>query len=548
MTLPTLHEEYEGPSPSSGPQSKLLEDWLPLGAVQQRNRLQDIISRKPYHAVALLGSGSILALIWLRALLMTSNDSSSVMLGAHEVPIQMDGLLIQDDSAMFNPYRFTPDEAYEDSKDIVIDPFKCRALPKYTSHLTACANSGLDLTEREVAYRGKQYKTRTLAAIPGVQLANDSLDESRLARVALKDPYASRDLPDEKISEILYDLSTDRHLTDTQCAAIFPGLFEELDRAASYWRERGGIHMRDLDKGMPQANVHVIIKRNRLYLKEPYRIGPNSRTRATLAAINDAIVTAVEPIPDVEFILTVEDMVLDKGTVDQSAMLALGRKKSQPNLWLMPDYGFYAWPEPAIGAFLDVQDQTLAFESRQTWQDKFGKLFWRGALLNQLRTDMALDMTDYDWAAIQAIDWKHPDNVLSPAEHCKYKYLLHVEGIAYSGRLKYLLQCRSVTVIHDLEHSNTSSPDQNIIMTPAPKFDHLPAVMSRLVANDAYAERIANQSFAYWRKMLSPASTDCYCALWRTYADVQSFKPELTAASVPYASFKLTGTLKWNPN
>jgi len=32
------------------------------------------------------------------------------------------------------------------------------------------------------------------------------------------------------------------------------------------------------------------------------------------------------------------------------------------------------------------------------------------------------------------------EQLLTPEQHCQYKYLAHAEGFAYSGRLKYLQQ------------------------------------------------------------------------------------------------------------
>ena len=37
-------------------------------------------------------------------------------------------------------------------------------------------------------------------------------------------------------------------------------------------------------------------------------------------------------------------------------------------------------------------------------------------------------------------------------DHCSHQFLAHVEGRdAYSGRIKYLLNCRSVVVAHRIE-------------------------------------------------------------------------------------------------
>lgn len=64
----------------------------------------------------------------------------------------------------------------------------------------------------------------------------------------------------------------------------------------------------------------------------------------------------------------------------------LGRESAEDSLVLMPDYGFFSWPEPGVGSFLEVRDKTYQFETRQTWSDKIPELFWRGALMIPLRS------------------------------------------------------------------------------------------------------------------------------------------------------------------
>ena len=122
----------------------------------------------------------------------------------------------------------------------------------------------------------------------------------------------------------------------------------------------------------------------------------------------------------------------------------------------------------------------------------------------------------------------------SPSEHCQFAFLAHVEGWAYSGRLKYLSspcarcdplsrcrylqQCRSIIVsqplryiqhYHHLLNSDPTSPYQNIVEVPLPLDEHLPSVMDGLLdpLNSESVERIAENS---WRDMrerwISPAA------------------------------------------
>ena len=147
--------------------------------------------------------------------------------------------------------------------------------------------------------------------------------------------------------------------------------------------------------------------------------------------------------------------------------------------------------------------------------------------------------------------------LLTPEQHCQYKFLAHAEGFAYSGRLKYLQQCRSVTIAHAPEYvqhwhhlwnSNDTSPEQNIVLTPGRNFDALPATIDALLADDERAERIADTSFRYWRRWLAPASIDCYWRrLFGEWATVQTWEPKITATMTSYNSFILLGKTEWVP-
>lgn len=65
---------------------------------------------------------------------------------------------------------------------------------------------------------------------------------------------------------------------------------------------------------------------------------------------------------------------------------------------------------------------------------------------------------------------------------------------------------------HHLFNSDPTSPDQNIVISPGRNFERLPEVMQELLDDDARAERIANNSFNFFRHWLSPSATNC---VWR---------------------------------
>lgn len=137
---------------------------------------------------------------------------------------------------------------------------------------------------------------------------------------------------------------------------------------------------------------------------------------------------------------------------------------------------------------------------------------------------------------------------MTPEGHCQYRFLAHAEGHAYSGRLKYLTQCRSVIVSHEMKFiqhfhhlfdSSPSSPKQNLVVLPGRNFDALPETMEGLLADDDRARLIATNSFEFWQHWLSPGSIDCYWRrLFRDWAKVQAFEVVLEANATDYNSFK----------
>jgi hypothetical protein len=72
---------------------------------------------------------------------------------------------------------------------------------------------------------------------------------------------------------------------------------------------------------------------------------------------------------------------------------------------------------------------------------------WRGALNNPIRKAL-IDMSgDKPWANVQSMNH---ENRMHMAEFCAYQFPVHTEGNTWSGRLRYLQNCNSVSVIHDL--------------------------------------------------------------------------------------------------
>jgi len=130
--------------------------------------------------------------------------------------------------------------------------------------------------------------------------------------------------------------------------------------------------------------------------------------------------------------------------------------------FLMPHFSFWGWPLPFVGAFPRVVAAVDAVEASLTFRKKDPRPVWRGtARFNSghnphLRQKLLEVTRGAAWADVQALAWNDrpaeadPDgyhsanNSLMIEDFCRYKYVLHTEGITYSGRFQLLQMCGSV--------------------------------------------------------------------------------------------------------
>ncbi|WRT68767.1 uncharacterized protein IL334_005747 [Kwoniella shivajii] len=374
--------------------------------------------------------------------------------------------------------------------------------------------------------------------------------------------------------------SENRHLSQDQCIERYPKLYHEADRAKAWYHARKGISKRMVDEAETDGgNARLVILNNKLFVKA-FNGGINTRTQAVIAAVYATLLTSPEPLPDVDFVVQTSDA----GSGDHPRFV-LDRKSEETALWLMPDFGFFSWPEPGVGAYTEVRSKTLAYEHdlglrlgddmdvlHDSWENKTQQLFWRGVPQVEVRHELLRASENQPWSDVRALDWgainqdeegrkKNNGDLKSPAQHCQYAFLAHVEGWAYSGRLKYLQQCRSVIVTHEMEYiqhyhhlfvAQDGDDNQNMVEVQRPLEEHLPSVMEELLdpKNEEKVRRIADNNWKMIREgYISPAANDCYFRYaLRAYASAQTFQPSLEDRSAPYESFLLMGTTHWDPH
>ncbi|KAI1982024.1 hypothetical protein LOZ51_000842 [Ophidiomyces ophidiicola] len=342
------------------------------------------------------------------------------------------------------------------------------------------------------------------------------------------------------------------NLDSAQCRASFPGLFEDVDRAVAFWKSHGNVSTHNLDnvtlrRGMARAMIHD----QELYVVASQAAQEDHRRKilAVLSSIHRAL-AAGHATPNIEFIFSVEDKVEDIAGPGHP-LWVLARKATEESVWLMPDFGFWAWDNlsNSIGPYNQVVRNAKRLEENLPWSLKIKKVVWRGKLsfAPKLRRALLQIARDQPWGDVKELVWSRKDNFIGMEDHCKYQFIAHVEGRAFSSSLKYRQACRSVIIVHKLHYIQhhhyllqAEGPEQNYVEVER-DFADLPEKINILLADTALAERIANNSVKTFReRYLTKAAEACYWReLWDGWAKVASEDGKFERKGLRYESFIL---------
>ncbi|PLN76218.1 endoplasmic reticulum-resident kdel protein [Aspergillus taichungensis] len=329
-----------------------------------------------------------------------------------------------------------------------------------------------------------------------------------------------------------YDVARDaqnRTMSAAQCQRFFPGLFEDVRRAGEYWTSRGGVTREAIDQiELVDGMARAAIVDGQLYVVATRAKGEDHRRKivAVLSALHRALVSSPEgqPTGATEFVFSIEDRLDDVAGPDHPLWI-LARRPDEKAVWLMPDFGYWAWDngnvDSPIGPYGRVVESIRRKEIGMPWSNKEAKLVWRGKLsfAPKMRRALLEVARGQAWSDVKELDWRTKDHFMSMEDHCRYRFIAHVEGRSYSASLKYRQACESVVIAHQLQfiqHHHyllvSSGPDQNFVEVQR-DFADLPAKMQALLDDSELAERIARNSASTFRdRYLTPAAETCY---WR---------------------------------
>lgn len=188
------------------------------------------------------------------------------------------------------------------------------------------------------------------------------------------------------------------------------------------------------------THLRVLIYNNRLYIKD-YRQSDFTRTQSTLALLQQSLTSAREPLPNVEFCIGLEDW-------PGRGKFGLDRSPDDEEVWLLPDYSFYSWPEH-VGTYHDVRRRIESVERAVPWDQKEAKLFWRGnmGVGTVDRQAMAKAAAGYEWNDIKPVNWATGENSVKIEDHCKWKY----QGFADGNSYRYVASFRLVLSLCEID-------------------------------------------------------------------------------------------------
>ncbi|KAI1465927.1 uncharacterized protein F4812DRAFT_88899 [Daldinia caldariorum] len=246
------------------------------------------------------------------------------------------------------------------------------------------------------------------------------------------------------------------HLTTSQCEFSFPGLTREIAAAVS----KGPFTLRRNPHGLGPTILRI--RDGHLYILSRARTVDLSEAMlqhrsATLHQIANALLTAPrlsspEQVPDTILAFNHED---DPASPSLSYSRPADPSFDGPDkhFFPVPHFSFFAWPVPQVRSFARAAAAASAVESRfPAWSDKDPRAVWRGTTWfnsarggGRLRHDLVRAARGRPWADVQPLA-ANGSNALMIEDFCRYRYVIHTEGVTYSGRFQFHQLCASVVV------------------------------------------------------------------------------------------------------
>lgn len=210
------------------------------------------------------------------------------------------------------------------------------------------------------------------------------------------------------------------------------------------------------------------------------------RQSAILQQLHRAIIASPDHLPTTYFAFAVHDQPAASSLSFARPVFSPSQKRILP----MPHFSFWSWPLPFVTSIPDAERAITALEDTTSFKEKDPRAIWRGTTwfnngagsYPRLRQDLVAKVPpDAPWADIQALSHgganpQEMANAIPISDFCKYRYIVHTEGIGYSGRLQFHQLCASV------------------LLTPAPEWMQHTTHLMRPVHSSTLLDRPSHAS------------------------------------------------------
>ncbi|MES1244767.1 MAG: glycosyl transferase family 90 [Acidobacteriota bacterium] len=320
------------------------------------------------------------------------------------------------------------------------------------------------------------------------------------------------------------------------------GLFHDVAVAQlAPWRQRG-ILREDLERtskvGIP--TIHYQILGGKLYR------APRCEPARRCPGFEHFLVKLAPLLPDVDFYLNPNDLPNSRAK-DPLPLFSFSRRPEIDGDILYPVWAFWH-DDPWLGVVPDwrwdrMSRELLAAGDAVPWERRKPVVFFRGGLTSPKREPYTL------YAKTRPGQWDvrftpHPSprfmariaelgldtaEPVAPRDHCGYRYLLSVDGVSSTHRLRMMMACGGLLLYVQPEWKEF----YYYRLVPWKHFVPLPLdpaegqrVLDYLVAHDDLARRIAGNGRDFVEKVLTLDEVDRYWLdLLREYAALQRFEP-----------------------
>jgi len=221
------------------------------------------------------------------------------------------------------------------------------------------------------------------------------------------------------------------------------------------------------------------------------------RNSATVGLFLQAFRTVRDQVKSFRVFLSTWDR---PSTTEPELQFAYCRSDDQPDVVLMPDFIFWAWPEVGIADYTETTSLMLAAGAEKPTDDR---LFWIGnprthesrqALVDLAEGKPNMKIEPYIWPLSADAGRYKSSPFVSLPDHCRYKYLIDVQGYGYSARLKVLFFSRRLLFLQERPWHEFFFADLvpfRHYVPLAPMFEDLEEKLEWARTHEAEAEEIA---------------------------------------------------------